>query len=250
MSIGDYAFYDCSDLTNVTIGDGVISIGNYAFSGTSFLYVNSTVEYFACPLTSVTIPNSVTTIGNYAFYGCSALTNVTIGGGVTSIGNYAFSGELYRWCPLTSVTIPNSVTNIGDYAFSACPLTNVYFTGNAPTADATVFPDNPTIVYYLPGTTGWGSTFGGCPTALWTLPYPVILNSTPNFGVQSNGFSFNISWATNLSVVVEASTDLANPVWQTLQTNTLTATPAGGAFQFSDPQWTNYPARFYRINVP
>jgi hypothetical protein len=76
---------------------------------------------------------------------------------------------------------------------------------------------------------------------------PSILASSAGFGLQSNGFSFNISWAANLSVVVEACADLGNLVWQPLQTNTLTATPAGGAFQFSDPRWTNYPARFYRI---
>jgi hypothetical protein len=64
--------------------------------------------------------------------------------------------------------------------------------------------------------------------------------------VQSNSFGFTISWATNISVVVEASTDLANPVWTPLQTNTLT----NGSFSFSDPQWTNYPGRYYRISSP
>jgi hypothetical protein len=41
-------------------------------------------------------------------------------------------------------------------------------------------------------------------------------------------------------------TNLANPTWYPLQTNTLT----GGSFYFSDPQWTNYPGRFYRIRSP
>jgi hypothetical protein len=75
------------------------------------------------------------------------------------------------------------------------------------------------------------------------LPYPVILNSSPTFGVQNNQFGFTVSWATNLPVVVEATTNLAHPVWQPLQTNTLT----GGSFYFSDPQWTNHPIRFYRL---
>ena len=66
-------------------------------------------------------------------------------------------------------------------------------------------------VYYLPGTTGWDSTFAGRPTALWVLPYPLILNNGSSFGVQTNGFGFIISWATNISVVVEASPDLSNP---------------------------------------
>jgi hypothetical protein len=100
--------------------------------------------------------------------------------------------------------------------------------------------DNATA-YYLPGTTGWGSTFGGIPTALWTLPYPLILNGS--LGVLSNQFGFTVSWATNLNVVVEAATDLASPVWSPLQTNALTS----GSFYFSDPQWEHYPSRFYRV---
>jgi hypothetical protein len=45
---------------------------------------------------------------------------------------------------------------------------------------------------------------------------------------------------------VEACTNLAHPVWQPLQTNTLT----GGLAHFSDAQWTNYARRFYRISSP
>jgi len=105
---------------------------------------------------------------------------------------------------------------------------------------------NQASVYYLPGTTGWGATFAGRPTALWVLPYPLILNNGSSFGVQTNGFSFVISWATNLSVVVEACTNLVNPIWSRVGTNPL----AGGSSYFSDPQWTNHPTRFYRLVSP
>ena len=47
-------------------------------------------------------------------------------------------------------------------------------------------------------------------------------------------------------IVVEATADLANPVWTPVGTNTLT----GGSSYFSDPQWTNYLARFYRLRSP
>jgi len=99
---------------------------------------------------------------------------------------------------------------------------------------------------YLPGTSGWGSTFACVPTAFWFLPNPLILNNVLSFGVQSNKFGFTISWATNASVVVEACTDLANPTWSSVGTNALT----NGSGYFSDPQWTNYPARFYRLRSP
>ena len=71
------AFYGCTNITSLTIGDDVTIIPDYAFVNCS-------------GLTSVTIPNSVTSIGEDAFYGCSGLTSVTIGEGVSSIGNTAF----------------------------------------------------------------------------------------------------------------------------------------------------------------
>lgn len=75
------------------------------------------------------------------------------------------------------------------------------------------------------------------------LPNPIILNFPPYFGVQANQFGFRVSWATNLSVVLGACTNLATPVWSPLATNTLT-----GAWSYSsDPQWTNYPSRIYRV---
>ena len=102
-NIKNYAFSDCTGLTNVTIGNSVTSIGEWAFLGCS-------------NLTSVTIGNSVTSIGERAFNGCTGLTNVTIGNSVTSIGDYAF----YGCTGLTNVTIGNSVTSIGERAFYDC----------------------------------------------------------------------------------------------------------------------------------
>jgi len=47
-------------------------------------------------------------------------------------------------------------------------------------------------------------------------------------------------------VVVEAATNLANPAWTPVGTNTL----IGGSSYFSDSRWTNYPGRFYRVRTP
>ena len=101
-------------------------------------------------------------------------------------------------------------------------------------------------VYYLPGTTGWSNTFAGLPTALWVLPNPLILNSGSSLGAQSNAFGFTISWAANISVVVETCTNLAFRVWTPLQTNALT----NGTFHFSEALQTNIPGRYYRIRSP
>ncbi len=102
-SIGGYAFSYCSGLASVTIPASVTSIGNYAFSGCS-------------GLTSIEIPSNVTSIGTRAFFGCSGLTSIEIPSNVTSIGQSAFN----RCSGLTSVTIPAGVTSIGDYVFNDC----------------------------------------------------------------------------------------------------------------------------------
>ena len=139
-SIGDRAFYGCSELTSVTIPNSVTSIGESAFYGcsglTSAIIGNSVKSIgegafrYCSGLTSVTIPNSVTFIGEDAFSDCSGLTSVTIGNSVTSIGQEAFCG-----CSgLTSVTIPNAVISIGYGAFYGCSgLTSVTI-GNSVTS--------------------------------------------------------------------------------------------------------------------
>jgi hypothetical protein len=103
--------------------------------------------------------------------------------------------------------------------------------------------DDNATVYYLPGTTGWSTNFAGLPTVLWT---PQVQTSDASFGVRTNQFGFSIAWASGMVIVVEASTNLANPTWSPLATNTVT----GDSLYFSDPQWTDYPGRFYRLRSP
>lgn len=67
-------------------------------------------------LTKVTIGANIKTIGKNAFSGCAKLTTVTVGKNVTSIGNKAF----YNCTALKSVIIPSKVTKIGKSAFEKC----------------------------------------------------------------------------------------------------------------------------------
>jgi hypothetical protein len=95
----------------------------------------------------------------------------------------------------------------------------------------------------LATTSGWGATLAGLPTLPWN---PRIQTNDSIFGIGTNRFNFRVTGPVNLQIVVQACTNLANPVWSSLQTNIL----SGGAATFSDPQWINYRSRFYRILAP
>ena len=218
--------YPPGDVGPYTIPNGVASLGQYAFD-------------YCANLTGITIPGSVTNIGRDSFADCG-VTSVTIPSGVTSIGSGAFDS-----CKgLTNVTISGSVTNIGGSAFEECfSLRGVYFMGGNPGIASTVFQGTPATGYYLPGAMGWTTNTGFLPVVLWN---PQAQTSDGSFGVRTNQFGFNITGNSNLVLVVEASASLGNPSWSPVATNILT----NGSSYFSDPQWTNYPARFYRLGMP
>ena len=110
------AFNGCTMLTSVTIGNSVTSIGNYAFYGCSGL---TEVNFYATNCTTMGTSSS-----EPVFYGCTSFTTLNIGDNVRIIPAIAF----YGCSSLSSVTIPNSVTNIGNYAFYGCSgLTEVNF---------------------------------------------------------------------------------------------------------------------------
>ena len=229
--IDDFAFAGCGNLTDVTLGNRIATIEDRAFSD-------------CFKLTAIIIPDSVQRIGTKAFSSCYSLTNVTIGNGVRRIEESAFS-HCYT---LISVTFGKSLLEIEDWAFFLCAaLKEVKFRGNAPSflSSGLFAAADDAVIYYLPGAIGWGSTFDGIPTAPWLLPQPTILDFGPGFGVQTNAFSFMISWATNLAVVVEASTAVNSSAWSRIATNTL----SGGSSYFSDPGWKEQPTRFYRLRT-
>lgn len=130
-SIGDYAFFDCSNLTgDLKIPSNVHSIGENAFGYCSGFNGSLTIEngvveikkyaFYHCKgfTGSLKIPNSVTYIGVYAFYDCAGFTgDLIIGDGVTTIERGAFSG-CYRF--KGTLKIGNSVTSIGEGAFTSC----------------------------------------------------------------------------------------------------------------------------------
>ena len=183
------------------------------------------------------VPEGVNSIGTAAFWSCTNLTRIFLPESVTNIAAFAFFG-----CSnLMTARIGKNTTEIGEFAFSNCGnLTGIYFEGNAPQERTTVFEfPNKAIVYYLPESIGWTTTFRGHPTAIWT---PAIERG---LGMYNNTFEFNITWARNRSVLVEACTNLFNPVWVAAHPMMI----CSGMWRFSDPDSANYSSRFFRVRA-
>jgi len=126
-SIGDYAFYSCESLTNITVSG---SIGGWAFNDCT-------------SLASITILSNVASIGEFGFSDCTSLASVTIPGSVASIQDSAFA----------------DCTSLASVFFtgSAPTADSTVFAGDN---------SNP-VIYYLPGTTGWSSPFASREALLW-----------------------------------------------------------------------------------
>ncbi|MGJ8637930.1 MAG: leucine-rich repeat domain-containing protein [Opitutaceae bacterium] len=115
LTIAEYAFYECSSITDVGIPNGVSTIGFSAFGDCN-------------GLTSIDIPGSVIYIDGNNFRSCEALTSIEV-----DLSNTAYSsvdGVLFNksqtkliQCPSGKVgtyAIPESVTSLGWWAFDSC----------------------------------------------------------------------------------------------------------------------------------
>jgi len=160
-SIGDDAFFFCTNMTSVVIPNSVTTIGKEAF-----IHCES--------LTSVTIPNSVKTINHSAFAYCTSLKSVNLGNGLTSVDEMAF----LNCTSLTSVVIPSSLTYIGDGMFHTCtsltsvviPTSVTYIANNAFMNCSSLSSVNiPNSVTYI-----GGAAFQRCSSLVTvTIPYSV-----------------------------------------------------------------------------
>ena len=200
VSIGGYAFHNCSNLTAITIPESVTNIEYGAFDNCSGLTAITlpesvtNIEYYTfrncSSLAFINIPKSVTSIGNEAFKGCSSLTSITIPESVTSIGGSAFdgcAGELYVSCNIPSYSfnksrfskaiIGSSVTSIGNFAFANCAsLKEVVFEDGSETLSLGF--NKYSSKYYDPSE----GLFYDCPLEYVYLGRNLSYNSTDEYG--------------------------------------------------------------------
>ncbi len=131
-NIGNWAFQNGSNMTELTIPNSVKSIGWGSFTHCTVIKsieIPNSLEkigYYAfqncASLESITLPNTISVIPIGAFYHCSKLSRIEISNSVTTIGANAFYGCTY----LKSIAIPNSVVNIGNSTFKYCTQLEIY----------------------------------------------------------------------------------------------------------------------------
>ena len=102
--VGSYTFYQCSNVTHVSIPSSLESIENSAFYS-----LTSWAE-------NLVLPEGFTSLGTYSFYGCSALTSLTLPASLTAVPSYCFNG----CSSIETVALSCSLNSIQSYAFNQC----------------------------------------------------------------------------------------------------------------------------------
>lgn len=170
-SIGNKAFYDCEKLEGIYFPDmaSYAKVDNVDLDK-SIVYVNNVP---LTEMTKITIPDGVTRIGSWAFSNCTMLADITLPDSVTSVGSYAFDGTAwydkqadgliyigkiaYKYkgempentsltiadgtkgiagvafgsrTSLIGITIPDSVVDIGSSAFSGASIAEIRYAGD------------------------------------------------------------------------------------------------------------------------
>ncbi|MBR4242651.1 MAG: leucine-rich repeat protein [Bacteroidaceae bacterium] len=136
LTIGDYAFLYCNNITSITIEDSETPLtmaGSWyerpfwspattIYIGRNLILTGEEVNPLTYDATSVEFGPKVTTINPALFYSNTKLTSITIGSGVTTIGDNAFySCGGAEEVSETVVTMGSNVTSIGINAFHDCP---------------------------------------------------------------------------------------------------------------------------------
>ena len=125
------AFCDCRNLSNITFGSGLLTIGNQAFRYTKI----TTLDLSSTQITS---------LGTAAFYGCRQLTTLSLPATITSINNDVNSATFRDCFALKTVNLGNgflcSINFQWSTQFTADDIVAMFNKlGNVPTGETRTF---------------------------------------------------------------------------------------------------------------
>ncbi len=159
LGIGDYAFYRCGYLESITLGNGLNTVGNGAFS-----------DCVNMKSINLDIGSNLNQIGDHAFYNCQSLKDFTLPIQVSLIGDSAFEGcTSLKSIDLCSQGNFNQLTTLGRDIFKDCQA-----------LEYLVFPDKCTDAIYI-------SSFMGCRS----LKYISIRNNELTFVEEPGVYSYD-----------------------------------------------------------
>ena len=176
--IGESAFNGCTNLKSINLPDSLMSIDQYAFAATGLVDViipesALTIQegaFSQCQsLRSVQLPEGMTRLYSDVFSGCSALPSIDIPSGVTVIDNRAF----YGCTSLNGITLPDNLLEIGYQAFANCTsLTHISLPNGLEYLDGTFAGCTALSSIRLPSGIQWmNGVFSGC-ISLTSLTIP------------------------------------------------------------------------------
>ena len=138
------AFCRCRGIVGkVALPDSLAAIERSAFEGCE-------------TMTSVDMGDGVKTIGDYAFAACGRLNSVTLSESLEQIENDAFR----ECVALETMTMPRGLGYIGDSSFAECEeLSEVVFNGNSPSVGKDTFAGcyGGFVIMYPQGASGWST---------------------------------------------------------------------------------------------
>lgn len=102
-TIASATFFNCKNLASVILNEGVTSLEEQAFMGSS-------------ALSSVALPQSLTKIGSKAFSNCNITGDIVLPSAVKTINSEAFTNN----SAITSMSFPATLSNLGESVFSGC----------------------------------------------------------------------------------------------------------------------------------
>lgn len=181
--IGNRAFYQCFDITSVSLPNSLNQIGDYAF-------------YNCIGITSVVLGNNINSIGKETFVLCTALEHISeLPETLTTLKQDAFKA-----CTSLSgtITIPPLLTTVEEGVFYNCNINSIVFSEGVETIKSEAFCRNPLVSIHIPSTlTNISSSGFSC----WGNPNPtlesiVVDDANPVYDSRNNCNSL-IKTATN-----------------------------------------------------